>query len=98
MTTAAFKTSLEEIPGMPAGSLRDTDSRDSIEAWTSIADVQILTGITSEFGIEPDAGEPSPRDWKPHSLKFFTVTRATHRCSLSAAGVCSAGSGTGGRY
>jgi acyl carrier protein len=55
MTRAAFKGSLEEILGLRAGSLRDTDSRETIESWSSIADVQILTSITSEFGIEPDA-------------------------------------------
>lgn len=55
MTRSGFKTSLEEILGVPAGALGDSDSRDTIAAWSSIADVQILTSITSEFGIEPDA-------------------------------------------
>jgi acyl carrier protein len=55
MTRTGFRSSLEEILGVPAGSLRDSDSRETIEAWSSIADVQILTSITSEFGIEPDA-------------------------------------------
>ena len=55
MTRSAFRRSIEEILGMQAGSLRDSDSRDIVESWSSIADVQILTTITSEFGIEPDA-------------------------------------------
>ena len=55
MTKAGFKTCLEEILGVPSGSLLDSDSRETIETWSSIADVQILTSITSEFGIEPDA-------------------------------------------
>jgi acyl carrier protein len=55
MTRSGFKTSLEEILGVPAGALRDSDSRDTIATWSSVADVQILTSITSEFGLEPDA-------------------------------------------
>lgn len=55
MTRTAFRTSLEEIFGVPAGSLRDSDSRETIEAWSSLADVKILASITSELGIEPDA-------------------------------------------
>jgi acyl carrier protein len=55
MTRSGFKTSLEEILGVPAGALQDSDSRDTIATWSSVADVQILTSITSEFGLEPDA-------------------------------------------
>ena len=55
MTRSGYKTWLAEILGVPSASLRDSDSRETIEAWSSLADVQILTGITSEFGIEPDA-------------------------------------------
>ena len=47
-------STLEEIFDVPAGSLKKTDTRDTIEAWTSLADVQILSTITSECGIEPD--------------------------------------------
>jgi acyl carrier protein len=35
--------------------LQDSDSRDTIESWSSIADVQIVTYLSSELGIEPDA-------------------------------------------
>ncbi len=45
---------MEEILGAPRGSLRDTDTRDTVENWSSIADVQLFTLITGEFGIEPD--------------------------------------------
>ena len=55
MTSAAFRNSLEEIFGTPRGSLKDSDTRDTVEGWTSLADVQVLSVISSEFGIEPDA-------------------------------------------
>jgi acyl carrier protein len=55
MTRTAFQTVLEEIFDVPRGSLQPTDSRDTVEGWTSIADVQVLTTISSEFGLEADA-------------------------------------------
>jgi hypothetical protein len=55
MTRSGFRAALEEILGVPPGSLRDSDSRETIEAWSSLADVKILASITSELGIEPDA-------------------------------------------
>ncbi len=54
MTESAFRGAVEEILDAPRGSLRDTDTRDTVENWSSIADVQLFTLITSEFGIEPD--------------------------------------------
>ena len=54
MTRSGFKAALEEILQMPGGSLQDSDSRETVSGWSSIADVQILTTITSEFGLEPD--------------------------------------------
>jgi acyl carrier protein len=54
MTRSAFKTALEEILEIPSGSLKESDSRETVASWSSIADVQILTTITSEFGLEPD--------------------------------------------
>ena len=48
MTRSGYKTWLAEILGVPSASLRDSDSRETIEAWSSLADVQILTGITSD--------------------------------------------------
>jgi hypothetical protein len=56
MTKAAFQSALEEIFDVPRGSLQSTDSRDTIEGWTSLADVQVLTTISTEFGLEADAG------------------------------------------
>jgi acyl carrier protein len=55
MTRFAFLFLLEDILGVPRGSLKESDTRDTIAGWSSIADVQILTSIASEFGIEPDA-------------------------------------------
>jgi acyl carrier protein len=55
MTKASFQSALEEIFDIPKGSLQSTDSRDTVEGWTSIADVQVLTTISTEFGLEPDA-------------------------------------------
>jgi hypothetical protein len=54
MTKTAFRSSLEDIFEIPRGALRDVDTRDSVPAWTSVADVQILTLVTSELGVEPD--------------------------------------------
>lgn len=56
MTKAAFRKVLEEILDVPPGSLRDTDTRQTIEGWSSLTDVQILAAIWSELGVdaEPD--------------------------------------------
>ena len=45
---------MEEILDVPARTLREEDSRDTVGQWTSLSDVQIFSLITSEFGIEPD--------------------------------------------
>ena len=55
MTKADFQAGVEDILAMPRGSLKDCDSRDTIESWSSVADVQIVTYLASELGIEPDA-------------------------------------------
>jgi acyl carrier protein len=54
MTKSAFKSVLEEILSVPTGTLKETDTRDTIEEWSSLADVEILTLVLSEFGIETD--------------------------------------------
>ena len=54
MTRNSFYTALEDILGVSHGSLNESDSRETIANWSSIADVKILTIIASEFGIEPD--------------------------------------------
>jgi hypothetical protein len=55
MTRDEFRTAMEDILGVPHGRLKDSDSRDTMESWSSIADVQILAYLTSETGIDPDA-------------------------------------------
>jgi hypothetical protein len=42
MTRSAFKTALEESLQMPHGWLKESDSRETVTSWSSIADVQIL--------------------------------------------------------
>ena len=54
MTRSAFKTVLEDILAVPRGTLRDNDTRETVAGWSSLADVQILTYISNEFGIEAD--------------------------------------------
>lgn len=53
MTRTNFVRALEEILGLERQSLREDSTRESIEEWTSLADVQIFSLIESEFGIEP---------------------------------------------
>jgi acyl carrier protein len=53
MTRTDLVRALEEILGLERRTLRDDSSRESIDEWTSLADVQIFTLIESEFGIEP---------------------------------------------
>lgn len=55
MTRASFRSALEDILETPKGSLKESDTRDSIASWSSLADVKILTMISGEFGLEPDA-------------------------------------------
>jgi len=54
MTRSGFLRALEEIFGVGTRTLREGDSRETVAQWTSLADVQIFSLITSEFGIEPD--------------------------------------------
>jgi acyl carrier protein len=54
MTRSGFLRAIEEILGAAPRTLREEDSRDTVAQWTSLADVQIFSLITSEFGIEPD--------------------------------------------
>ncbi len=55
MTQAAFKAILEDILSVPPGMLKKSDTRDTLEEWSSLADVEILSVISSEFGIEADS-------------------------------------------
>jgi len=54
MTVAAFRSALEEVLRVDKGTLQDSDTRDTVKDWTSLADVQILSMISSELGVEPD--------------------------------------------
>jgi acyl carrier protein len=54
MTRTAFKSALEDIFSVPRGSLNDSDTRDTVEGWSSLADVSIVTFVSSQFGIDPD--------------------------------------------
>ena len=53
MSRTSFVSALEEILGLERRTLREDSSRDSLEEWTSLADVQIFSLIESEFGVEP---------------------------------------------
>jgi acyl carrier protein len=53
MTRTDFVRALEEILGLDRRTLRDESSRESVDEWTSLADVQLFSLIESEFGIEP---------------------------------------------
>lgn len=54
MTRTAFTTLLEELFRVPQGSLKETDSRETIENWSSLVDVEIMTIISAELGVEAE--------------------------------------------
>jgi hypothetical protein len=54
MTRSGFLRAMEEILGVPSRTLRETDSRDTIAQWSSLADVNLSAMIASQLGIEPD--------------------------------------------
>jgi len=55
MTRPAFQNAVADILDVPRNALKESDTRDTVATWTSLADVKILTMISTEFGIEPDA-------------------------------------------
>jgi len=55
MTRSGFLRAMEEILGVPARTLQEGDSRETVAQWSSLADVQISSVIASELGIEPDS-------------------------------------------
>jgi acyl carrier protein len=55
MTRAAFRGVLEEILSVDPGTLQDADSRETIQGWSSIVDVQIMAFVSSELGLEEEA-------------------------------------------
>jgi acyl carrier protein len=54
MTRTNFVHALEEIFGLERRTLREDSGRETVDEWTSVADVQIFSLIESEFGIEPN--------------------------------------------
>jgi acyl carrier protein len=54
MTKAAFIATLEEVLGVRPGELQVTDTRETVPGWSSLIDVNILTVIFSELGIEAE--------------------------------------------
>ncbi len=54
MTRDAFRVVLEEILAAPVGSLSDSDTRETVADWSSLADVQIMTVIASELRLDQD--------------------------------------------
>lgn len=54
MTRSAFKTLLEEILRVPPGSLAESDTRETVENWSSLVDVEIMTIIGSELGVDAE--------------------------------------------
>ena len=55
MTRAEFQSAVEDILKVPRGSLKPSDSRDTIQAWSSFADVEIVEFIEQNMGLEPEA-------------------------------------------
>jgi len=55
MTRTQFIATVEDILDVPRGTLRESDSRDTIGEWSSIKDVHILAVIAREFGLQPSA-------------------------------------------
>jgi acyl carrier protein len=54
MTKEAFKTLLEEVLTVAPGTLSENDTRKTLENWSSLVDVEILTVVSSEFGIDAE--------------------------------------------
>ena len=54
MTRAAFRSMLEEILSVPPGSLQDSDTRETVEGWSSLVDVQLMTVMGSELALDED--------------------------------------------
>jgi acyl carrier protein len=55
MTRLEFQTAVEDLFKVPHGSLKPSDSRETIKTWESFVDVDLLNLIEKEFGIEAEA-------------------------------------------
>lgn len=54
-TVPEFQTAVEDILDVPRGSLKESDSRDTVPGWSSMADALIAAWLSSECNLEPDA-------------------------------------------
>ena len=54
MTRGAFKTLLEEILRVTPGSLAESDTRETVESWSSLVDVEIMTVVGAELGVDSE--------------------------------------------
>ena len=54
MTKDDFRNLMEEVLSVPPGTLKDSDTRDTVPDWSSLVDVKILAMIASEVGVQPD--------------------------------------------
>ena len=55
MTRLEFQNAAEDLFKVPRGSLKPTDSRDTVKTWESFVDVDLLNLIEKEFGIEAES-------------------------------------------
>ena len=55
MTRLEFQSAAEDLFKIPRGSLKPSDRRDTIKGWESFVDVDLLTLIEKEFGIEAES-------------------------------------------
>lgn len=55
MTKPEFQAAVEALFKVPPGSLKTSDSRDTIAGWESFVDVDLLALIEKEFGIEAES-------------------------------------------
>jgi acyl carrier protein len=55
MTRLEFQNAAEDMFKIPRGSLKPTDSRETIEGWQSFVDVDLLSLIENQFGIQAES-------------------------------------------
>ena len=55
MTRMEFQHGVEDILKVPHGSLKETDSRDTVKTWSSFSDVDIVEFIERKLGVEAEA-------------------------------------------
>lgn len=55
MTKLEFQNAVEDLFRVTRGSLKPSDSRETIKTWESFVDVDLLNLISKEFGIEAES-------------------------------------------